>query len=181
MRDSWIVAAVSLALILATRTLFAPHEDLHEALEVVGYLFVVICALGRIYTTAFLGGFKNRRVVNYGPFSVVRNPLYVFSLIGIIGISLMSLHLSVMLFAPAAIFIIYFFLVRREESHLGATLGDDYDRYCETTPRFIPALTRHHQPEIIPVNTKLLQRAVLDAFWWFIPFPLFELIDLIQH
>lgn len=181
MRDSWLVALVSLVLILATRMLFAPREQWHETLELVGYLLVVICALGRIYTTAFLGGFKNTKIIDYGPFSVVRNPLYVFSLIGIAGISLMSLHLSVMLFAPIAIFFIYYFLVRREEAHLAETLGQKYEEYCARTPRFLPRLSLYHAPEVITVNVRYLHRAVLDAFWWFVPFPLFEFLDLINH
>lgn len=180
MRDSWLVAIACFALIAFTRMLFAPHERWHEALELVGYMLVVVCALGRIYTTAFLGGFKNATVIDYGPFSVVRNPLYVFSLIGITGIGLMSLHLPVMLFAPVAIFFIYHFLVRREENYLKSSMGESYTAYCEKTPRFVPDFSRHRLPEVIPVSPKHLQRAVLDAFWWFVPFPLFELLDLIQ-
>ena len=177
-RDSWLVAVVSLALMVTTRSLFGPQEAMHEVLELVGYMLVTLCALGRIYTSAFLGGFKNASVINYGPFSVVRNPLYVFSLMGITGIALMSLHLPVMLFAPVAMFCIYFFLVRREEGYLAEHFGSDYAAYCEKTPRFIPNFSGYAVPEVIPVSPKHIQRAIKDAIWWFMAFPLFEIFDL---
>jgi len=179
-RHSWLVALVSLALIIFTRALFTPQEQWHEVLELVGYMLVLVCALGRIYTTAFLGGFKNVAVIDYGPFSVVRNPLYLFSLSGILGICLISLHLPVMLFAPVAVFFIYYFLIRREEEYLAEKMGQPYEEYCARTPRFIPDFSLYRMPETIPVNPRQIQRAVLDAFWWFIPFPLFEILDLIQ-
>lgn len=177
-RDTWLVVLASLALLLTTRSLFGPHEKMHEALELVGYLLVTVCALGRIYTTAFLGGFKNAGVINYGPFSLVRNPLYVFSLIGIAGIALMSLRLSVMLFAPVAMFTIYFFLVRREEGYLSQAFGQEYADYCTKTPRFMPNFSGYTMPDVIPVNPKYLHRAIKDAVWWFMAFPVFEILDL---
>lgn len=180
-RDTWIIACISAGLVLTTRMQFAPHEAWHEVLELVGYVFIVICALGRIYCTAFLGGFKNKKVIDYGPFSVVRNPLYLFSFLGIIGISLMSLHLSVMFFAPLAIGFIYYFLIRREEGFLDETLGDDYRSYYLHTPRLIPDFSQYHQPETMTIRPRMIRRAVLDAACWFVAFPIFELIDLIQH
>ena len=41
---------------------------------------ILICILGRTWATLYIGGQKQRELVTKGPYSVVRNPLYLFTL-----------------------------------------------------------------------------------------------------
>ena len=123
MRDSRFVVIIALALTLGTKASFPTYHLNHEWLELLGYGLIIIGALGRIYSSAFLGGFKNNTVIADGPFSIVRNPLYLCSLIGVTGVSLISLHLPVIIFAPTAFLLIYLALIKREEAHLADVLA----------------------------------------------------------
>jgi protein-S-isoprenylcysteine O-methyltransferase Ste14 len=182
-RDSAIVMLITFIIILLSKQLINEkrHEELHESMEFIGYFFVVICALGRVYCTAFLGGFKNRAIIDYGPFSICRNPLYVCSIIGVIGISIISNHISVIVTAPVAIIVIYYFLVRREEEYLKEKFGKEYLDYYNKTPRFIPNFRLYHAPKTVEMVPKTLTNGVKDALLWFVAFPALEMVEYIQE
>jgi len=164
-----------------TKALIPYEAGMHEAIEFAGYLLIAVCALGRLYSTAFLGGHKNKNLITYGPFSVVRNPLYFFSLLGITGIALVSAHLLLIIFLPLAFVVIYHFLISREEAFLTETFGAEYEAYTKSTPRLIPNLTLYNAPDSIEVVPKYMNNAFRDAIWWFAAFPIFELAETLQE
>ena len=49
-------------------------------IEMAGLVLILVCILGRTWCTLYIGGLKKRELVTAGPYSVVRNPLYVFTL-----------------------------------------------------------------------------------------------------
>lgn len=170
MLNSWIIAAISLAVIVFTKAAFAAASLGHDIITTIGLVLVAACALGRVYATAFLGGLKNKQLVDYGPFSVVRNPLYVFSLLGVLGLSLVSLRWEVILFAPVAFTVLYYFLIRREEKFLKRAFGEAYTAYAKRVPRLVPNFKLYSCPETVEMRPKLLKNAALDAIWWLIAF-----------
>lgn len=178
-RDTWIVVVLSLVILLTTKN-HNPlsNYSLHEVVEFIGYFLVMFCAFGRVYCSAYLGGYKNNTVVNTGPFSIVRNPLYLFSLIGVLGISFITSNLYVMLFAPTAIYLIYLSLIKREEEYLLATFGDEYKKYIQKTPRFFPNIKNYNAPDTYQFHTKNLNKALFDAVWWFVPFVVLEVLEV---
>ena len=175
-RAVWLVAA----LYLVSDSWIPDDTPPHERLEYLGYFLTLVCAFGRVYSTAFLGGRKNQSLMTDGPFSVVRNPLYVFSLIGIVGVGLESARITIL--APLLIMhiISYNFLVRREEVRLLENFGDAYHAYCARVKRFMPNFKHYTQPEEITVRPSLLLIAVRDAWIWLLPYPIFELIDWLR-
>ena len=54
----------------------------HEAVETAGVLLIAIAILGRAWCTLYIGGRKAQELTDSGPYSLSRNPLYVFSFIG---------------------------------------------------------------------------------------------------
>ena len=153
----------------------------HAAVEYVGYFLVAACVLGRVYCSAFIGGYKNARLITYGPFSVTRNPLYLFSLIGVLGLALTSGHLLVAVVLLGVFALMYRFLILREERFLLAQLGPEYRAYMERTPRLIPKFSLYDCPDEITVRPQFIAKACLDAIWWFVAFPVFELIEYLQE
>jgi protein-S-isoprenylcysteine O-methyltransferase Ste14 len=178
---SWASIPLVILVIIFTKPLFAYNVAFHEGIEFAGYFLVAFCVLGRVYTAAFLGGFKNQKLVSYGPFSIVRNPFYFFSLIGILGLSLSSGHLLVIALLFPFFTVMYHFLIRREEEFLLTTFGQDYKEYMAKTPRLIPKLSLYNCPDQITVRPKFITNACLDAIWWFVAFPAFELIEYFQE
>ena len=119
-----------------------------------------------------------QRLVTYGVFAWVRNPLYVGNFLIWMGFTIIS---GVYWFLPLAIVIFaieYSLIVRYEEGVLESIFGAEYLAYKQTTPRWIPrppaarAAGPHDWPEAwrSEVST-LLQYAVLTVLfgikaWW---------------
>lgn len=181
MRDSRLAVLIVLAVVFLTKTTITSHTASHEIVEYVGYILISFCALGRLYSTAFLGGFKNEQLITYGAFSVTRNPLYFFSFLGMTGIALISVHILVILILPLFFLVLYHFLIKREESFLVEKFGDSYQSYMRRTPRFFPNFSRYEAPEVMESSPKYLKKALLDAVWWFAVFPVFEMAEYLQE
>lgn len=180
-RDTRVVGFILVLSFLVSNSRLPDGGALHELTEYLGYFLVIACVLGRVYSTAFLGGHKNESLIRQGPFSVVRNPLYVFSYIGIVGVSIMSQRLSVVVINAVLFALMYRALVKREEVFLAEKFGEDYRRYLQEVPRFIPNFALYAQPDEIALRPKYLLNAVKDGFAWFLIFPAFELIEHLQH
>jgi protein-S-isoprenylcysteine O-methyltransferase Ste14 len=180
-RDSRIAAGLAILVYLFSRGLFPDGTAVHELNEFVGYFLVLLCAFGRIFSTAFIGGRKNETLVMDGPFSISRNPLYLFSLIGILGVGLMSNRISVLAVLLVYHLIAYHFLVRREEAMLAERFGEVYRDYRARVPRLWPRLSLYRSPEMIELRPKFLANAMRDASVWFLVYPLFELIDYLHN
>lgn len=172
-------------LLLLPLTLFsAARLDgglLETLMEWIGFALVVVCVLGRSYCSAFIGGIKNERVVREGPFSMVRNPLYVFSFIGVVGIGLQSGKLTLLALLVASFVVYYRFVVQKEEAYLTEKFGDDYRRYCTETPRWFPKLDRWNEPAEVVVRPYFIRHTMLDATVFFLPWPCFKLLALMQQ
>ena len=175
-RDTRLLLLLAVLVTMLMRPTFAPSSTWATCLEMLGELLIAACALGRVYTTAFLGGHKNTQLIDHGPFSVVRNPLYACSLTGVAGVAVMSGNAIVMLLLPAAFYGLFSALVAREEARLVEIFGDDYRAYCASTPRFLPDFRRFRTEAVMQVNPALLWNAVRDAALWFFALPLFELV-----
>jgi protein-S-isoprenylcysteine O-methyltransferase Ste14 len=61
-----------------------------EVLEWSGYVAIVVCVLGRAWCATYIAGQESRELVDQGPCSIVRNPLYGFSLVGLTRVGLSS-------------------------------------------------------------------------------------------
>lgn len=180
-RDSKVIVVLALVAAFFTKALIGYETIWHESIEFFGYFLIAICALGRVYSTAFLGGHKNNTLITYGAFSVVRNPLYFFSLLGMTGVAIISGHLVVMVVLPLAFIVMYHFLIAREEAFLLAEFGDAYKAYMASTPRLIPNFALYNAPEKTELVPKFLNKAFFDAIWWFAAFPLFEVAEMLQE
>lgn len=168
---SWFLATVCFASYISTEALFEPHTKQFVALAIIGHLLVVVCALGRLYTTAFIGGLKTTKLVTYGPFSVVRNPLYVFSFIGVVGIGILSMNPAVLVIAPTGAVMLFASAVMDEERVLLERFGQEYLSYLESVPRFIPAFRKYQAPETVHMHPATLKSGAIDAFYWFLACP----------
>ena len=109
-----------------------------EMIEWAGIAAIVVCILGRTWASLYIGGRKIEQFVTDGPYSVTRNPLYLFSIIGAAGA---GAQLGSVL--PALIFglftwIVFHFVVLQEESLLARLYGAEYEAYLRRVPRFCP-------------------------------------------
>lgn len=151
--------------------------SLSEALlDFAGLACVIIGTFGRVWSSVYIAGYKTSAMVTLGPYSVTRNPLYLFSLIGAVGIGLASGSLLILIMLMLCFGIYYPSVIRREEEDLKALHGPEFLSYMERVPRFIPKLSLYSEPETYPVKPKKLRRALLDASYFIWVFGAVQLI-----
>lgn len=169
-----------LALLLTARPLWTRPLVLGAA-DWLGYAALIVCVLGRAWCAAYIGGRKTHELITIGPFSVVRNPLYVFSFIGVLGIGLIS-GMIVVTALLAALFALYYReVVRREEAVLGERFGAVYEDYRRRVPRWWPRPDLWRDEAEIMVKPAMLWATMRDAAWFFVAFPALEAIDHLQR
>jgi len=176
---SWIIAFSCLLLIVFTRVADETGY-FHETLEITGYLLLSFASLGRIWSAIYISGRKNDELCKDGPYSIMRNPLYIFSFIGVVGAcwGAKNLLLSVLL---SVIFILYYhFVIKSEERRLRKIFGEEYVGYCMKVPKFCPKIKNFFSRERIEVNPGLLFRNVIEAmcFVWFFFF--LEIVEVLK-
>ena len=92
---------------------------------------------------------KNKVLTARGPYSLVRNPMYLGRFLVILGGMLL---LGNIYFVLAYVVIYYFYManrVKREEKHLGKIFGEPYRIYCREVNRFIPNLRVYEKGELV--------------------------------
>ena len=111
---------------------------------VVGFALIVLGESFRLSGVAAAGTVTRRRsrtvqrLVTYGIFAWMRNPLYVGNFLIWIGFTVIS---GALWFIPVAVLLFaveYTLIVRYEEGVLESIFGQEYLRYKARTPRWIP-------------------------------------------
>lgn len=151
-----------------------------ELLEVLGVSMIVAAILGRFWSILYIGSSKNRTVMDQGPYSICRHPLYLSSTIGVVGFGLMlgSVMLAVVL--GALFFTILSMTASREEAYLRAAFGPAYDAYAARVPRILPRLSGFTTAPSVDVSVHALRKNLADALVFLALFPLAELAELLH-
>src|SRR5882724_11567885 len=133
--------------VVLTRPLVQEETALDFLLETIGWLFLIIYVVFRIWATLFVGGRKDAVLQTEGPYSITRNPLYFGSFC--FALSMGFFFDSVMLIALTLVGTIVYigWIVRAEEKLLEGRFGEAFLRYKETTPMFIPRLSTYRSPK----------------------------------
>ena len=103
-------------------------------------LWGVAIAGSETRTTGPVGG---TFLITRGPFSYVRNPLYVGNILMYVGVGIMSNAVSLALAALVYFLWQYSLIVSLEEEYLVETFKDEYIRYCRSVPRFFPSTRKY--------------------------------------
>ncbi len=183
---TWRKAVAFLAIIalLVLAMLSRPHP----VLFVIGVVLITLGELIRIWGTGHLE--KNQRVVTSGPYAHVKNPLYLGTLLIMIGFAASATHpqeisawvlVTVLPFGLACYFIYYFPKKKRVEyDRLRRRFGNDAEDYIRTVPDLIPRLRRFqgeerrwrfdlviHNSELPTAGFCLLGLAIIGSkFFW---------------
>jgi uncharacterized membrane protein len=151
------------------------------AMIITGCVLVGFATVGRLWCAQYIAGYKTVTLVTEGPYSICRNPLYFFSLLGGIGVGLFTESFTLVTIIAVVFAVIYPITIRTEERRLRSVFGDDYDRYTKSVPRFIPDLSKFHEPAKYAVNTEVFRREIVDAgfFTWIVGF--FKAIEILTE
>ena len=156
-----VIAAVSVAIF--TEHLWAENGVGERALASAGFLCLLAGCIGRIWCAVHIAGRKNNTLVTEGPFSIMRNPLYFFTSIAMVGAGLSFDSLTL-----AALFAVVFFMthwrtILLEETNLRAIFGTAFDAYQAAVPRFFPNPRLYKPATTITISAPAFMRAMTEA------------------
>ena len=151
------------------------------ALFVSGLALVAVATVGRLWCSLYISGNKDSELVTVGPYSVTRNPLYFFSLLGFAGVGLATETLTLAIAMAAFFAALYPLIIRREEAFLLDRFGPEFVAYCARVPRFLPRPSLYVEPPTWRVDTRLFRRAMIDVVWFVWLVALIELVEAIHE
>jgi len=169
-----------LLLLLFTGHSFSQGGKIDTLFEISGLFLLSICSLGRLWALMYISGNKRRELVTEGPYSIVRHPLYLFSLIGAIGIGLASENLLILALIIIFYLFYYPFTILAEEIKLTNKFGNRYLEYMKMTPRFLPKFSLYKEPEEFSVKTTAFVRNFANGMWFIWTFILIHFIEMLQ-
>lgn len=152
----------------------------HEAVEAVGLAAIMVGILGRVWCTLYIGGRKNEEIVREGPYSMVRNPLYVFSTIAAAGVGAQTGSILVAILFMAACALAFSVVIDREERHLTELFGEGYKDYRSSVPRFLPDPRLFSDRPLLTAPAGRIYRTLGDGLMFLAAIPAFELVEHLQ-
>jgi len=153
----------------------------HESVEGFGLAAIILAIVGRAWCTIYIGGRKRAEIVDTGPYSISRNPLYIFSFVGAFGVGAQSGSLTIATAFVMAAILVFHFTVLREEAYLLRTFGASYSRYLARTPRFWPDCSKWHDTDTLEIKPVFFLTTLRDGLAFFIAVPLFEALEKAQE
>jgi protein-S-isoprenylcysteine O-methyltransferase Ste14 len=172
-----------LAFFLAVLATESAHEGtlLSTVLFLAGLTLVGLATVGRLWCSLYISGYKDAQLITAGPYSVSRNPLYFFSLLGFAGIGFATETFTLAIVLIAATLLAYPAVIRREEEVLRTKFGAAFDAYCARTPRLFPDFGKFVEPDSYTVNPRLFRRTMGDVVWfiWFVG--IVELVEALHE
>ncbi|MBP5857021.1 isoprenylcysteine carboxylmethyltransferase family protein [Marivibrio halodurans] len=176
-RVALVFALASIPILLVAQPFWLYGTVAHEAIEYLGVALLALCVLGRTWCTLYIGGRKKGEVVDVGPYSLCRNPLYVFSTLGLLGIGLTTGSLLIGLGMALACFVLFDVVARREEAVLMDRFGATYRSYQDRTPRWIPNLSSWRDEAERVFSPRLVLISFRDSSLFLLFYPLLEVVE----
>jgi protein-S-isoprenylcysteine O-methyltransferase Ste14 len=151
-----------------------------QLMQLAGLACIATAALGRIWTSAFIAGFKDSSLVREGPYSAVRHPLYALSMLAMLGVGLATRSVAITAALVIVFGIIYSRAASREDRFLAGTHADSFADYARGVPAFWPGRNLYDVPESLEVRPRVFWKAFLDAGSLIGLYVVLRLADLLQ-
>jgi protein-S-isoprenylcysteine O-methyltransferase Ste14 len=164
---SRILAVLGACAICKTTSFWEEGNKLIEVvLFMIGAVLVAMASLGRMWCSLYIAGYKNKELITSGPYSLCRNPLYFFSMLGIVGIGFATETFTFALIFGILFALYYPNIIKREEDRLAAMFFGDFEDYKKKVPSFFPRVARFEESSSYTVNTVIYRRHIFSALWF---------------
>jgi protein-S-isoprenylcysteine O-methyltransferase Ste14 len=175
----WILYAMVFASVLFGQP--APDSNHRfEYAEILGYLLVGLATIGRTWCGLYVFGRKSKELCQDGPYSVCRNPLYLFTFMGAMGVAIGSERILVVIVFALIYCSYYQLVIKFEERRLVKLFGEEYDQYRKKVHRFIPGFRSYRSRERIEINPHFMFRRIAKGLWFFWLFSALEIIKALK-
>jgi protein-S-isoprenylcysteine O-methyltransferase Ste14 len=168
---SRIFAALLILLIFVSSSQWDDRAPIVSSLLFLcGIILVGIASVGRLWCSVYIAGYKTGTLITQGPYSMCRNPLYFFSLLGALGVGFATGTFLFPLIILIAFVLYYPFVIKSEENKLMNLHKSEFEIYVKKVPRFFPQISLLQEPKEYLVKPLVFKEHILSAIW-FIWFP----------
>jgi protein-S-isoprenylcysteine O-methyltransferase Ste14 len=177
----WALTAAFITFHLVAGPVFPLGSLALTLIAQIGTLLIAFGVMGRIWSIVYVGGLKNLELVTEGPYSVTRNPLYLFSLITISGVCLVFGSLLATAIFTLLAYIVFRYTAKREAQYLAHLFGEQYAEYARRTPLFWPDVSMFKWGQVHAISRKALLTTVRDALFILAMIPFSELVEYLRE
>ena len=153
-------------------------------LNMIGFFLVLIGGFGRLWSSLYIEGNKNKKLICEGPYSMMRNPLYVFSFILLLGYCCAIQSIFIVGIFLFIFIIIYTPTIYNEEKILLSRHSNIYSDYFKGTPRFFPKIKNYKSSTVegaVEINMKKIEIVMIEIAGFILFFWLIKLLDTFHH
>lgn len=131
---------VIFALLFGRPSTMISKPTVDVVVDALGLAIVLIGLLIRIVSRDWKINHGEECLVTDGPYGIVRNPMYLGSLLTGSGLCIIFGSLPFLLFYITVFLISHHFVVQREERFLRLRYIDEYEGYAQSTPAWFPSI-----------------------------------------
>ncbi len=175
-----LIVGCAAVLALVNESLWQPGGPVHELIEYTGLACIVVAIIGRTWCTIYIGGRKKHVLVADGPYSLCRNPLYVFSIFGVVGIGFATGSIVVGAALGLAFWFVFDRIVRQEEIYLTEHHGAAFATYAAQVPRWWPNFSGWTDVASLEAQPERIFVTFREASLMLIALPLLEAVEWAQ-
>ena len=175
-----IFAGGLIVLLLISSSYWEDVFMVEGSLFLLGALMVGVATVGRLWCSLYISGYKTKSLVTGGPYSMCRNPLYFFSLLGAVGIGLATETVVIPLIILLVFGLYYPTVMKEEEKELREIHKEKFMAYCKTTPRFFPKISNFYEPEEYLVRPKIFKKSLFEVLWFVWILGILELAEALR-
>ena len=115
---------------------------------IAGLLVIIGGELFRVWGVGYIKNYRGpmlevAELTTAGPYSHIRNPLYIANGIIGVGIALLSGLYDMIPIFLLVFFLLYHPIIRAEERFLSKKFGKKYTDYCQKVPRYLPRFSSY--------------------------------------
>jgi len=155
-----LVGATVLVAVSMRPTLVGVGGDVAQAL---GLACVAVAVLWRVWCSVFIAGHKNTLLVQEGPYSACRHPLYAASLLALLGCGLLTRSVLIGGLLVGVGGLLHLHALRAEDEMLAGLHGSAFAEYRGRVPALCPNWRLYQVPQQTTVCPRVLWKAFLDA------------------
>jgi len=175
------VAVIGVGIAAVTSSAWPADTFVRPAVKAIGIGLIVVCIIGRTWSRLYVGWHKTRRLISAGPYSVCRNPLYSFSILGATGAFAQSGSITATLMVAIAVSYVLYLVTLSEEQILAGLHDKTYQIYMQDVPRFLPRLSLWHDVEMVEARPLDMLKTFLEGCLFLLAIPIFSLIEYCQN
>ena len=161
-----LYVALLAGLILFSQPAWQPGPFQEAGLLLAALVLTSAATVGRLWCSLYIAGYKKSCLVTDGPYAMCRNPLYFFSMLGAVGVALLTHTFTIPVLVALSFAAYYPAVIRAEETDLTRIHGAPFEAYRLAVPAFFPRWSLLKEPDTYQVKPRVYRNHMGSAVWF---------------